>query len=195
LPPKIAPIQVIIIPILKKNSDNDAVLKTARNVAAQLEAQGIRSKVDDSEKSPGTKFYHWEMKGVPLKIEIGPRDLEAQQVIVSDRLGLAKEAVSLDSIETYIAQKLEQFQSHLFERALQKRASLWRKADKLADFGPLLDAQASFYQTGWCGDRECEAQLKEFKATTRCLLKEVTFKECFYCSKPNKHDVIVAKSY
>ena len=195
LPPKIAPIQVIIIPILKKNADNDAVLAMANTIDTQLKAAGVRSKVDATDKSPGTKFYHWEMKGVPLKLEIGPRDLEAQQAIVADRLGLAKETVPLAGIHEYIAQKLESFHRHLLQRATEKRASLWKKAEKLVDFGPQLDAQPSFYQTGWCGKRECEMQLKQFKATTRCLLKEITFDQCFNCDQPNKHDVIVAKSY
>ncbi len=195
LPPMIAPIQVIIIPILKKNADNDAVLAMVDTIDAQLKAAGIRSKIDKTDKSPGVKFYHWEMKGVPLKVEIGPRDLEAQQAMVADRLGLQKEAVALENIKEYIAERLVTFQAHLLERATQKRASLWRKAAKLADFGPLLDAQPSFYQTGWCGNKECEAQLKQYKATTRCVLKEATFDQCFNCDQPNKHDVIVAKSY
>ena len=195
LPPMVAPIQVIIIPILKKNADNDAVLAMVDTIDAQLKAAGIRSKVDKTDKSPGVKFYHWEMKGVPLKVEIGPRDLEAQQAMVADRLGLQKEAVALENIKDYVAQRLVTFQAHLLERATQKRASLWCKAAKLADFGPLLDAQPSFYQTGWCGNKECEAQLKQYKATTRCLLKEAIFDQCFNCDQPNKHDVIVAKSY
>ena len=195
LPPMIAPIQVIIIPILKKNADNDAVLTMVDTIDAQLKAVGIRSKIDKTDKSPGVKFYHWEMKGVPLKVEIGPRDLEVKQAMVADRLGLQKEAVSLENIKEYIAQRLVAFQSQILERAIQKRASLWRKLAKLSEFGPLLDAEPSFYQTGWCGNKECEAQLKQFKATTRCVLKETTFDQCFNCDQSNKHDVIVAKSY
>lgn len=195
LPPKIAPIQVIIIPILKKNADNQAVLKATYDLSAQLKTCGIRAKVDDSDKSPGTKFYHWEMKGVPLKVEIGPRDLEGHQAIVADRLGISKESVSLSTITDYISQRLITFHAQLFERALKKRNNLWHKVEKLVEFGPLLDSQAAFYQTGWCGKKECEVQLKQFKATTRCLLNEVTFEQCFNCDQKNKHDVIVAKSY
>jgi prolyl-tRNA synthetase len=114
---------------------------------------------------------------------------------VADRLGLAKEAVSLDGLSSYVASRLETIQQEMFKRAVANRASLWRRGEKLVEFGPKLAEENCFYQTGWCGDPACEQQLKQYKAFTRCLLDEKTFKECFFCDRPNLRDVLVAKSY
>jgi prolyl-tRNA synthetase len=196
LPPKIAPFQVVIIPILIKNKDNAMTLAAAQKMAEDFKQAGIRCKVDaDDTKTPGAKFFHWEMKGVPLRIEIGPRDLEANQAIVADRLGLAKEPVTLDGLTTHVSSRLEIIQQAMFKRAVESRASLWRKGEKLSEFGPKLAEENCFYQTGWCGDPACEQQLKQYKSFTRCLLEEKTFKECFVCDRPNLRDVLVAKSY
>lgn len=196
LPPRIAPIQTVIIPILRKNKDNSAVLEKANELKKALEEKNIRVFLDDDEtKTPGSKFYNWELKGVPVRIEIGPRDIENNQAVVADRLGLNKEAISLDGIENYVSSLLNSLHDELFKRAKEKRDSLWHKSKKLTEFGPLLDKQPGFYQTGWCGNEDCETQLKQFKATTRCVLKEKTFNECFNCDNKNKHDVIVAKAY
>jgi prolyl-tRNA synthetase len=136
------------------------------------------------------------MKGVPLRIEVGPRDLAANQVIATDRLGLGKKMIALDAVSTEIPALLETIQKELFARATQKQKSLWHKAAKLSEFGPILEAQNGIYQTGWCGQRSCEDLLREYKATTRCLLEnEHTFKVCFNCDLPSKCDVLVAKSY
>ncbi len=196
LPPKIAPIQVVIVPILKKDADNSAVLQAAQNIKKQLLDLSIRVHVDeDDTKTPGAKFYHWELKGVPMRIEIGPRDLEKSQAMVADRLGLAKEAVSLESLAQFIPDKLNTFQAHLFERAKKHRDAMWHKEAKLADFGEKLQNEQGFYQTGWCGKGGCEVALKEYQASTRCLLETKEFAECFYCSSASKHDVLVAKAY
>jgi prolyl-tRNA synthetase, family I len=195
LPPKVAPFQVVIIPILKKGFE-EMVLDQAKSLAQLLEKSGVRVKVDtDDTKSPGAKFYHWELRGVPVRIEIGPRDIEQKQVVVSDRLGLGKKNVSFDTLTQEIGLLLETIQNEMFERAKAKRASMWHKEAKLAGFGKKLEDESGFYQTGWCGNPVCEEQLKAYKATTRCILPEKTFETCFYCDAPSKHDVLVAKSY
>ena len=165
-------------------------------MADQLVDQGVRVLVDaDETKTPGAKFYHWEMKGVPVRIEIGPRDLKENVAIVVDRLGLAKSTVPLGDMTTHVLQQLSTLQKTMLDRAIAKRDALWFKEAKLADFGKKLQSQNGFYQTGWCGDAACEAQLKEYQATIRCLLDEKQFDQCFYCTNPSQQDVLVAKAY
>jgi len=194
LPPKIAPIQVVIVPIIKKDSDNSAVLNVADDLKNTLGEKFAVFLDDDDTKTPGAKFYKWELRGVPVRIEIGPRDLEEKKVVVADRLG-EKIAVPLDDVASHIEKTLEAMQTKLFERAKQNLESNWKKAEKLAGFGKTLSKEGGFYQTGWCHNPECEKELKKFQAMTRCLLDEKTFEVCFNCEKPSKGDVLVAKSY
>lgn len=194
LPPRIAPIQVVIVPIFKKDEEKATILAAAQSIKDSL--PNIRVHIDtDEHKTPGAKFYHWEMKGVPVRIEIGPRDLAAKQAIVTDRLDGNKKTIGLDQINVQVPQMLETIQKELFTRATKKQQSLWHKAAKLSEFGPILEENNGIYQTGWCGRRECEDALRDYKATTRCLIDAKTFAECFNCDLPSKGDVIVAKAY
>ncbi len=196
LPPKIAPIQLVIIPIFKSGESKDVVLNAVQKIENTLAATGIRVKIDlDDNKTPGAKFWHWELKGVPLRLELGPRDIAQNKAIVADRLGLAKEAVSIDELSTYVVQHLELIQKTMFDRAKERRQSQWHKAEKLKVFGPELVEHNGIYQTGWCQRPECEKELKQYQAATRCLLNEKTFATCFNCDLPSITDVIVAKSY
>lgn len=196
LPPKIAPIQAVIIPIFKKGTDSQVILDKANSLAAELKQAGVRVQVDaDDSKSPGAKFYHWELRGVPMRIEIGPRDLEKGHVILSDRLGLSKDAVPFDQLIKAVTDRAELVQKELFKRALEKRVSQWHKVAKLADFAKDLESKGGFYQSGWCGKASCEQELKKHKATTRCLLDEKTFDTCFHCSDQSKQDVLIARAY
>jgi prolyl-tRNA synthetase len=196
LPPKVAPYQVVIIPIFKKGQDNEEIIRAVTSVAQQLTQVGIRVKTDlDDSKTPGSKFYHWELRGVPVRIEIGPKDLEKGAAMVSDRLGIAKQSLSLQELTTTIPTMLTTIHTEMLERARKRRDAQWYKMAKLKDFGPLLDTQPGFYQTGFCGNSICESQLKEYKATTRCLINEYTFSECFVCQNPSNRDVLIAKSY
>lgn len=196
LPPKVAPIQTVIIPILKKGIDPQLVLSHAQRIVKEFEDQGVRVQLDDdASKSPGAKFYHWELRGVPTRIEIGPRDIDQGGAMVADRIGLTKEFVSFDNLPAFIADLLDRVQKELYSRALSKRDSQWHAADNLSEFGPQLESQGGFYQVGWCLDPACEQELKQYKATTRCLLDEKKADHCFYCKKPSKQDVLVARSY
>ncbi len=149
----------------------------------------------DDQKTPGAKFYQWELKGVPLRLEIGPRDIAQNVAIITKRADGQKLTVALDQIATEIPRILDEIQQQLFANAQQKQQSLWHKAAKLAEFGPKLEQENGIYQTGWCQDRVCEEVLRQYKASTRCLLEEKTFATCFNCDKPSVSDVIVAKSY
>lgn len=196
LPPRIAPIQVVIIPIFKKGIDNNVILSAAQEIKESMAALGIRVIVDgDDHMTPGKKFFKWELKGVPVRIEFGLRDLESQQAIVADRLGMAKQAVALTDIAIHTRKMLESIHTEMYNRAVQYRQAMWHKGIKLADFGEQLERDGGFYQTGWCGSAECEAILKNYKAFTRCVLPEKISDVCFNCDKANIHDVLVAKAY
>lgn len=196
LPPKVAPIQVVIVPIFKTGFDTQTIINQAREVEGQLLARNIRCKLDDREhKSPGNKFYEWELKGVPIRIEIGPRDVQQQQVTLANRLTHEKQAVGVDRLAECVSQLLETIQKGLFERASVRLKKQWHYGEKLVQFGPTLAEHGELYQTGWCGNTECELQLKNFKAFTRCLIEEQRLSECFNCDLPSKGDVLVAKSY
>lgn len=196
LPPKIAPIQVVIIPIYKTDTDKNAVLEAVNNMAAQLKDRGVRVVVDaEEQKTPGAKFFKWELKGVPVRIEIGARDLANKQAVLADRLGTGKRAVSLETITQETISLLDAVQAGLFKRAQDRRAALWFKEDSFAAITKGLAEKQGFYQTGWCRSAVCEAPLKEHQATIRCLLETTEFKKCFNCDAVSLGDIIVAKSY
>ncbi len=196
LPPKVAPTQVVIIPILKAGTENEAVLNEAHLFAKNLTKEGIRVLVDDeSTKSPGNKFYHWELRGVPVRIEIGPRDLENNQYIAVDRIYGEKRIFHKDHAITDTIDLLNTLQQALFERAKTRLKEQWHFGKKLAEFGPELDKNGGFYQVGWCAKNECEDLLKQYKATIRCVLDEQVNADCFACGQPSPSDVLVAKSY
>ncbi len=194
LPPRVAPFQVVIIPIIKGDS-RDLVLTSARELAQQL-CPYARVVIDEDEHiTPGAKFYKWELKGVPLRLEIGPADIAQKQVVIVDRLAGAKEKVSQEILTTYIVAKLEEIQKRLFDRALAYRQQLWFKRAKLADFVHDLETKGGFYQTGWCRRPVCEQLIKDAKATIRCVLESKDFNECFNCDLPSVSDILIAKAY
>lgn len=192
LPPKVAPIQIVIIPIAKTDVEREAVLAVANTL--QKELVGVRVFIDtDDHKTPGNKFYHWELRGVPLRIEIGPRDLAQQQVTVADRLGLAKQQVALEQVSTYCVQQLDLIQATLFERAVARRQEQIVAKPTLAEIIEISGTHAA--KTGFCGARTCEAVLKQHTLSVRCILKTKEQEFCFNCVEPSAHDCIVARSY
>lgn len=196
IPPRIAPIQVVIVLILFKNKDNTAVMQAGAALERSLQDHGVRVRLDDDmQKSVGARLYYWEVRGVPIRIEIGPRDLEKNQASVTDRIGLKSESVSLDQLPLYVVAHLALIQATLFNRAHERMMSSWHKAAKLAVFGPILEKENGIYQTGWCGSADCERMLKQYKAFTRCLREEKTFDTCFNCDNDSLQDVLVAKAY
>ncbi len=193
LPPRIAPIQVVIVPIYKTDEDKKLVLDKAQEIKNQL-GEGVRTLIDtDDKKTPGNKFYHWELRGVPVRIEIGPRDLQNNQVTCADRLGI-KEAVSLDTIIQYIPQKLDALHHALYDRAKNRLTEQWIQRETLQE---ILDgSEATLTQTGFCESRPCEVVLKEHKLSIRCLLEEEKkHTTCFNCKAPSTKDAIIARSY
>ncbi|MBY0353478.1 proline--tRNA ligase [Candidatus Babeliales bacterium] len=200
MPPKVAPIQVVIVPIFKSDDQKTLVLERAQKIAADLKQQGIRVKLDDDEqKTPGAKFFHWEVRGVPVRLEIGPKDVENNQVVLVNRLEQDKAKkklfVSLDSLNSSVHDLLAQIQKGLFERAEQKRASQWYQAETLADFAQKMKDHNGMYQVGWCESPACEQTLKEFSGTIRCVLEQSNHKKCFSCGQQSKNDILIAKAY
>ena len=199
LPINVAPIQAIIIPIFKTPEEQVLVMAAAEALAADCKTLGIRSVVDtDTEKSPGAKFFHWEVRGVPVRIEIGPRDVAAQNMVMMSRLATDKKdkiITPLHSGAGSIAALLKTYQEELFVRAKARRDAQWFQADTFEQIEQNLEKNPGFYQSGWCADSGCEAKLKEIKATIRCRLAEKKHAVCFLCKKPSEGDVLIAKSY
>ncbi len=193
LPPRVAPIQIVIIPIYKNDAERESIFIVAQKIKNQL-GEHVRVLIDeDPHKTPGNKFYHWELKGVPIRIEIGPRDLAQNQAVVIDRLGMEKVAHSLDTIASFLVKKLDDLQKELFDRATKKLQSMWIVQE---NFEALLTASEwNFVQTGFCGSRECEAKFKPHKLSVRVILDVSECARCCVCLQPSKNDCIVARSY
>jgi prolyl-tRNA synthetase len=197
IPPRIAPIQVVIVPIYKSDEQQAAVLMIAREITAKLIKSGIRAKCDDNDQmKPGAKFFKWELRGIPLRIELGPRDIENNVAIVASRLGGDKKNIAIDQLVTELPTMLDAMHHAMFAKAQERYKTMWHKVDKLADFGKQLENEAGIYQTGWCKDAACEQQLKPYTGSIRCLLEDSNeMKQCFGCDMPAVVDVIAAKSY
>lgn len=195
LPPKIAPYHVVIVPIFK--ADTQQLVMSAVNDIAEILKNKFRVTIDaDDSTTPGAKFYKWELKGVPLRIEIGPRDIEKQHVVMVDRLEGAKEICPWNSLEETVERKLNELQGKLFERALKRRSEQWVVTDEsLDEFGPKLSDGGKFYQVGWSGDVEAVNALKQYHGTIRCILSKKESTTCFFSGKPSLYDIIVAKAY
>jgi len=195
LPPKIAPIQLVIIPIIKKDT-RDVVLNYVQTLATELKKSGISVRIDaDESQTPGAKFYEWELKGVPLRFEIGARDITSNVVVAVSRLGKEKETVSTENLISWVHAKLDAIQEELFQIAQQRYAQMWHKADKLADFALKLESDNGIYQVGWCQDHDCEKQLKQYAASIRCMIESKDLSTCFGCGKTSLGDVIVGRAY
>ena len=203
LSPKIAPLQVVIVPIFRTDEERATCVEVARKIENELKSAGIRVKVDDDEsKKPGAKFFEWELKGVPLRIEIGPRDVEQGSVMVASRLEIGqkgkKTVAAIEKVLDFTQESLGKIQIELFERARSTVDGMMLDGDKVENFGKSIDKDNGVFMAGWCGARECEEKLKPFKGTIRCMLssgKASECSECFGCSKASKSDVVVAKCY
>ncbi len=196
LPPRIAPLQVVIVPIYRKDDERDAVVSQALKIKEELKNLGIRVEVDvDDTKSPGAKFFHWEVRGVPVRLEIGPRDVAAQSAMVVNRAGGDKVSVPFNALHKEIPAVLEYIQAQLLQKSQERMQKRWQQGEELKDFGPTLEKENGFFQTGWCQSADCEGRLREFKGTIRCVLTTQQHKKCFACDKKSTADVLVAKAY
>ncbi len=207
LPPRLAPIHVAIVPIYRKDAQRQEVVGAANDIAAKLRkatvfGRALEVVVDDREEyKPGFKFYHWERRGVPLRIEIGPRDLAKEQVMTKKRAGrdLQKESWPLSGLTERVVQTLEAMQTELLELARERRDARTVRVDDYETFKGLYgEGQSSFALVHWCGSKDCEAKIKEdTKATIRCIPwdREPEEGACMVCGKPSQGRVVMAKAY
>jgi len=202
LPPELAPVQVVIVPIARDETARADVMTVVERIRDDLDEKGIRVEVDDREgMSPGFKFNHWEVRGVPLRLEIGPRDLEEGHVMASQRNRPGRDSkftISLDSIVDSIPGILKRIQSEMFEEAIQKRDSRTYTAENLDDFSEAIVSKPGFYNVWWDGNTEDEARLQQkTKATVRCIpleQREGTGK-CFMTGRETNTRAIIARAY
>ncbi len=194
LPAPIAPIQVVIVPIA---SHKEGVVEKASEVCDNLK-KVCRVKLDNSDQTPGWKFAEYEMKGVPLRIEIGPRDIENNQCVVVRRDNREKIFVNLDEITTRIPELLAEYQSALYNKALERRTSMTYDAKTLDEIKEIADTKPGFIRAMWCGDRECEDKLKEVAGiTSRCIPfeQEKVGDTCVCCGKKADKMLYWGKAY
>ncbi len=199
LPPRIAPLQVVIVPIYKGEEQKALLDEKVHAMVASFKAAGIRVKYDDSDNQrPGWKFAEYELKGVPVRIAVGPRDLENNQVEIARRDTKEKTTVSMDGITATVSQLLLDIQSNLFNRAKKYRDEHITKVDSWDDFIATLDTKAGFVSAHWDGTPETEDKIKEMtKATIRCipLNNEQEAGTCILTGKPSVQRVLFARAY
>lgn len=193
LPPAIAPTQVIIVPIAMQKG---GVVEKANELKDRL--SNFRVKVDDSDKSPGWKFSEYEMKGVPIRLEVGPKDIEKNQVVLARRDSGEKIIVSMDNLEEEVAKLLEDIQHSMLENARARRDSKTYVAKNMDEFEKIINETPGFIKAMWCGDQACEDKIKEMTgATSRCIPfeQEEISDTCVCCGKKAKHMVYWGRAY
>lgn len=195
LPPAVAPIQVVVIPV---QQHKDGVLDAAYGIAKTLKAAGIRVKVDDSEQSPGWKFSEYEMKGVPLRIEIGPRDIADNKCVIVRRDNREKSFVGLDTLVESVNAGLEALRAALYNKALANRENRTYEAKTLDELKAIAAEKNGYIKAMWCGELECEMKLKEeADVSSRCMPfdGEAISDTCVCCGRAAKKLVYWGKAY
>lgn len=194
LPPAVAPVQVIIVPIAMHKP---GVVEKATELKNRLLGK-FRVKLDDSDKMPGWKFAEYEMKGVPVRLEIGPKDIELNQCVLVRRDNGEKITVSLDNLEAEVENILAAVHDGLYQKALKNMSDRIYSADNYDDFKQLISEKPGFVKAMWCGDKACELKIKEdTQASSRCIAfdQENISDKCVCCGKEAKHMVVWGKAY
>jgi len=199
LPPKLAPIQVVIVPIYKSNDQLEAISERVNVFVKELRVKGISVKYDDRDTfRPGAKFAEYELKGVPIRIAIGNRDIENNTVEVARRDTLEKETVSQDAIVDYIEVLLDKIQTNLFDRAITYRNEHFTEVDSFEEFKEVIETKGGFVSAHWDGTAETEERIKELtKATIRCIPLDSKKEEgkCVFTGQKSSQRVLFAKAY
>lgn len=198
LPPKVAPTQVIVIPI-GPAAKRDEVVSRARELMEQLKKSGIRVRIDDrDDQSPGWKFNEYEMRGVPLRLELGPRDMEKGQAVLVSRIDGEKRFVAQERLNEEVTAFLDEIQKKMFALAKQFMDDHFSAVDTIDELKTQIEEQRGFYLAGWCGSEACEHQVKEETgATSRNIPTEVKEHKgrCLVCQEEAKHTVVFARAY
>jgi prolyl-tRNA synthetase len=199
LPPAVAPVQVVVVPIYKSDDERGSVLEVGAKLRDALAGSGVRVKLDDRDQHrPGYKFSEWELKGVPIRVEIGPRDVASDQVVVVDRLGGDRKQLATSRALASIADLLDEVQRSLYADAMAFRAANTHEVSSYEDFTRDIEDRGGFWVGAWCGDQACEEKVTEnTKATIRLLPleREDPDAACLVCGKPGLERATWAKSY
>ncbi|HZI29276.1 MAG TPA: His/Gly/Thr/Pro-type tRNA ligase C-terminal domain-containing protein, partial [Gemmatimonadaceae bacterium] len=199
LPPKIAPYQVVIVPIPRGNW-RETVLPKAQAIRDELVARGVRVMLDDRDsQTPGWKFNEWEMRGVPLRLEIGPKDIEKSQVVLARRDTREKSFTPMEGLTPHVEQLLATIQQALLDRAIAFRTEHTSETSSYDEFKQIMDGRPGFVISPWCGSAECEAAIK---AETQATIRNIPFtaggadgKPCLKCGKASTANAWFAKAY
>jgi prolyl-tRNA synthetase len=197
LPPRIAPYQVVIVPIGRDNW-RETVLPKAQEIQRELAAAGIRVTLDEREERPGWKFAEWELRGVPLRLEIGPKDIEKSAVLVARRDTREKQSLSMENLPAQLRTLLDAIQQNLFDRAVAFRDEHTQRVATYDEFKQVLEGRPGFVIAPWCGAADCEAQIKaDSQATIRNMPIGGTAPSghCIRCDNPAQAEAWFAKSY
>ena len=195
LPPAVAPIQVVVIPV---QQHKEGVLDAAYGIVNKLKAAGFRVKIDDSEQSPGWKFSEYEMKGVPLRVEIGPRDIADNKCVIVRRDNREKSFISQDVLVESVKEGLDNLTKAIYEKALKHREERTYTAETMDELITLANEKSGYIKAMWCGDLECEMKLKEeADVTSRCMPfgAEAIGDKCVCCGREAKKLVLWGKAY
>ena len=203
LPPNLAPVQLVIVPIFRTPEDRTvveaAVESVKKSLADVMTASGpLRVKVDWREESPGFKYSHWEMRGVPYRLEIGPRDVAAGNGVLVRRVDRDKQTVGLTELAAELPTRLADYQAMLFQRAVDFRDANTHMADTFDEFKAVLEKEGGFIKAPWCGSADCEKQINaETGATIRCIPFDSPDEagKCIVDGKPSERRVLLARSY
>jgi prolyl-tRNA synthetase len=208
-PPLLAPVELVIVPIWKSDEDKARVLEAARNITATLsgwerrKTGKLRVHLDDREgMKPGAKYYEWELRGIPLRLEFGPRDLDANQCVLVRRDNRVKRTVTLDSIGEDVADLLSMIQTDMRVEAFERREANSYRGDMEYDrFREIMEGDGGFVYAGFCGSEACEAQIKEETKATIRVLPDEEFrsaeapKRCLKCGEASVSEALWAKAY
>ncbi|HEY5488661.1 MAG TPA: His/Gly/Thr/Pro-type tRNA ligase C-terminal domain-containing protein, partial [Candidatus Limnocylindrales bacterium] len=203
LPPNVAPTQLVIVPIFRSEDDRVAVAGAIEQVEksladVQTKSGPLRVKVDWREESPGYKFNHWELRGVPFRLEIGPRDVAAGQGVLVRRVDRDKQTMGLNALAGELPSRLADYQAQLFQRALDFRAENTHLADTYDEFKAILDKEGGFLMAPWCGDGACE---KQVNADTGATIRVIPFDspdepgKCLVDGRPSGRRALFARAY
>jgi prolyl-tRNA synthetase len=199
LPPKLAPIQVVIVPIFKSEEELKAITEKVNQIMTELRSHNVSVKFDNRDtQKPGFKFAEWELKGVPVRLAIGPRDLENGTVEVARRDTKAKQVMKMEEVAVNVLLLLDEIQKNIYQKALKFRSEMTTPVDTYDEFKKVLDGKAGFVSAHWDGTKETEAAIKEeTKATIRCIpLDSVEGSgKCVYSGKPSTRRVLFARAY
>jgi prolyl-tRNA synthetase len=195
LPPRVAPVQVVIVPIRQQQ---EGVLDKANEIKGALAGKGMRVKIDDTDKSPGWKFAEAEMRGIPVRVEIGPKDIEAGKAVLARRDTGEKTECAIDELPETIEKLLDKIQKDMLEKARARRDSQTYTAKTKEEFDKLFAEKSGFVKAMWCGDVECENKIKEeMSVTSRCMPfeQEKIADTCVCCGRPAKKLVYWGRAY